>query len=280
MHMNEHESDNAIHSFAFPADQDLQLKPISFSNSRGLRLAGTLCHAGSPNIVILAHGFTSDRYSRGRFPQIAEALLDSGYSSLAFDFSGCGESDNDSLTAAKQTDDLRSAIEYAKCEGFRGVALWGHSLGGLICVRACSPAICTMVLAGAPMGPMQFKWDEIYSCEQLSELAATGRMTILRDGERRSVIVVEAEMLRDFAVIDPESLLRNVTCPVLMIAGDGDDEERQILRHARTALARLPAESRLEVIEGAPHGFGDRMGEVVELGRSWIAARMPASTRS
>jgi pimeloyl-ACP methyl ester carboxylesterase len=68
-------------------------------------------------------------------------------SALASDFSGCGESDDDSLPVAKQVDDLRSAI--ARAQGFQRIGLFGNSLGTLICLRAYSPEIATMILMGA-----------------------------------------------------------------------------------------------------------------------------------
>jgi putative redox protein len=41
----------------------------------------------------MVHGFGSDRHANGRFVCLADALANKGFSTLAFDLSGCGESD-------------------------------------------------------------------------------------------------------------------------------------------------------------------------------------------
>jgi alpha/beta superfamily hydrolase len=61
----------------------------------------------------------SSKYSKGRFERLATAFNKSGYSALLFDFSGCGESDDDILTVEKEVDDLKHAIEFVKSKGYK-----------------------------------------------------------------------------------------------------------------------------------------------------------------
>ncbi|HEY6953301.1 MAG TPA: alpha/beta fold hydrolase, partial [Bacteroidota bacterium] len=110
------------------------MERVEFINSRGLRLVGNYHRAGSGAGVVLAHGFTSDKSAVGRFDSLSPALHKTGYSVLAFDFSGCGESDAEILAAHNMVDDLRCAIDFVKNNGCSRVALYGHSLGGLICL--------------------------------------------------------------------------------------------------------------------------------------------------
>ena len=251
------------------------MQRVTFLNSRRLTLVGNFFPSTSAASVILAHGFTSDKSSRGRFTRIAQALNDSAYTVLAFDFSGCGESDDDSLTAAKQVDDLRSAIAYMQARGFRRIALWGHSLGSRICLQAYSPEIATLVLTGAATGPLYYHWEDYYSAEQLRELAATGYLTVrLNEGLRREV-VIEAQMLKDFAEFDQAAALSRIQCPVLIIHGDADAEERQLLELSQRGLHYLPTASRLEVIHGAPHNFLAHLDRVIELGQAWLLEHLP-----
>ena len=85
--------------------------------------------------------------------------------------SGCGESDDDSLTVEKEVDDLRSAIAFVRSRGYGKVALFGHSLGTLICLRCSAPDIATMILLGACTDSMKYEWETFYSPEQMRELA-------------------------------------------------------------------------------------------------------------
>ncbi len=251
------------------------MERLAFLISRDLTLVGDLYPAAGDFGVILAHGFMNDRHSQGRFPKIARALNGAGYSVLAFDFSGCGESDDDSLSAAKQVDDLQAAIALMRARGFARLALWGNSLGGRICLQADTAGIATLVLTGAGTGPVHYRWEDHFPAEALGELARTGRMTIAHEGRRRGRIVIDRQMLADFAAIDQPALLARLRCPILVIHGDGDEEERQLLALARQGLGYLPAGSWLEVIPGAAHGFRGHLDRVIELGVAWLGQQMP-----
>jgi pimeloyl-ACP methyl ester carboxylesterase len=252
---------------------------VEFQNPRGLKLVGSFFPGGSASVVVMAHGFTSDKSSRGRFPRLAGSLNESGYSALAFDFSGCGESDDDGLTAAKQLDDLKAAVAFVKSRGFQRFILFGHSLGSLICLRAYSPEVATIVLTGALTGPIRFDGEGYFSPEQMTELAETGRLTTTGGGEVPRKVIVEAQMLKDFEEIDQPELLTAVKCPVLIIHGDDDEEERLLLERSRRGVPYLPVGSRLEVLPGASHGFRDHYDQVIQLTLDWLAAHAPCTDR-
>jgi pimeloyl-ACP methyl ester carboxylesterase len=254
------------------------MEQLTFQNSRSLRLVGNLYRAESTAMVVMVHGFGSDKHSRGRFPYIAQALNRLDINALAFDCSGCGESEDDTLTMAKLTEDVQAAIAFVVTQGFDRLALWGHSLGGRLCLEASTPAVRTMVLTGAATGLMHYRWEDYYSPEQLQELATTGRLTESRSAGPRRQIIIEAPLLHAFAAVNQHQLLERVSCPVLLIHGDGDDEERQWLALSRIGLTLLPAGSRLEVISGATHSFLDHIEQVTTLGTSWIAKVLAEAT--
>jgi alpha/beta superfamily hydrolase len=77
-------------------------------------------------------------------------------------------------------------------------------------------------------------------------------------------------MLKDFEEVDQERLLKPVQCPVLIIHGNGDDEERLLLENSRKAMPLLPEDSRLEVINGATHSFMGYLSEVEKLAADWL----------
>ena len=78
----------------------------------------------------MAHGFASDRLFAGPLPLIAAALAGAGFASLAFDFGGCGESDDDVLAIAGQVADLQAAARLRRPRWASRIGLYGHSLGG------------------------------------------------------------------------------------------------------------------------------------------------------
>jgi pimeloyl-ACP methyl ester carboxylesterase len=249
---------------------------IYFQNSRHLTLIGCFHPADSKAAIIMAHGFTNDKSSQGRFDALAEAFNGNGYNVLRFDFSGCGESNKDILSTHNMIDDLQCAIEYVRTKyGSSIFALYGHSLGGLICLKCGDPAIRTMVLTGAPTDYMKYDWSEYYSEEQLHEIRAKGYLTAKdRSGQDR---LIGRQILRSFEEINQKELLGAVRCPVLLIHGNdpNDWEETQLLEKSKKGINLLPAGSQLKIIDGANHTFRDHLDTVIETANTWYSQHMP-----
>lgn len=246
------------------------MERVVFTNSKNLTIVGNLYPSFSDSIIIMCHGFLSNKYSRGRFERLIKAFNKSGFSALAFDFTGCGESDDDSLTVDKEVDDLRSAIAFAKSKGYKKIALYGHSLGTLICLKCCTPEIVTMVLSGALTDSMHYNWDEFFTKEQMQELMEKGHITEPTSEETRKKITVDKQMLIDFELINQKELLKNVTCPVLIIHGNKGEEENLLCERSKRAMALLSNDSKLEIIDGANHSFLEHYNILIDLANDWF----------
>jgi pimeloyl-ACP methyl ester carboxylesterase len=268
---------------------------VTFRNARGQRLVadyvapvageiasdgdarGRLRPAAGTPLVVLAHGFGSERRARDRFPTVARAFAAAGHATLAFDFAGCGESDDDVLTLEHQVEDLQAAIAYARSLGHERLGLVGHSLGGRVCLQASPAEVTTIATAGAPTGPVDYDWHDYFTAEQMDELARTGRVTMPQDGDRsRAAVVSDRSLLEELVGCDQEALFARVPYPVLLIDGDGDDEELEYLALARRGLPLLPAGSRVEVVAGCPHNLVGHLDEVIALLLAWFRERLPA----
>lgn len=93
----------------------------------------------SPNSnkwIVFSHGFTGHRIGPGYlFVSIARNLTEQGYNVLAFDFSGCGESEGQfcDMTIENLCDDLQNAVEFVRSTYTPEKLLFlGHSFGGMI----------------------------------------------------------------------------------------------------------------------------------------------------
>lgn len=248
---------------------------VYFQNSRHLTLIGCFHPADSSAAIVMAHGFTSDKSSQGRFDSLADSFNQRGYNVLRFDFSGCGESSKDILSTHNMIDDLLCALEFVKKRGCTKIALYGHSLGGLICLRCTDPSVRTMVLTGAPTDYMKYDWSEYYSEEQLREIRAKGYLTAKdRSGQDR---MIGRELLRSFEEINQKELFRTVPCPVLLIHGNdpNDWEESQLLEKSKKGIPLLPAGSQLKIIDGANHTFRDHLEIVIDTANNWYAQHLP-----
>jgi pimeloyl-ACP methyl ester carboxylesterase len=248
---------------------------IYFQNSRHLTLIGCFHPADAKAAIVMAHGFTSDKSSQGRFDALAESFNRMGYNVLRFDFSGCGESSVDILSTHNMIDDLQCAIEHVKKNGCTTIGLYGHSLGGLICLKTDNAAVRTMVLTGAPTDYMKYDWSEYYSEEQLNEIRAKGYLTAKdRTGQDR---LIGRQLLRSFEEINQKELMGGTRCPVLLIHGNdpNDWEETQLLEKSKKGISLLPAGSQLEIIDGANHTFREHLDRVIQEACNWYAKHLP-----
>jgi pimeloyl-ACP methyl ester carboxylesterase len=246
------------------------MKRVTFRNSRGLKLVGLLSSAGFDSIVILAHGFGCDKSSHGRFDALAKMYNEAGFDTLAFDFAGTGESALDYVTAEKEVDDLKSAIAYVKCLGYTKIILHGYSLGALICLRAYEPSISTMILVGALTGPIQLDLMRRFSQKQFEELKEKGWVTVpVRLWPPRAMFV-DRKMIEEIEALDPNELFRQVRCPILIVHGNADDVERAFLENTKKGLGSLPKGSKVEIIDGARHGFFGHYRRLMELSTRWV----------
>ncbi|KAK6119560.1 hypothetical protein DH2020_046689 [Rehmannia glutinosa] len=106
-------------------------KRVTIQNSHGEKLVGILHETGSPELVIICHGFRS---SKDRIPMVnlAFAFQREGISAFRFDFAGNGDSEGSFQYGnyRREAEDLRAVVEHFQREQRHIVAVIGHSKGG------------------------------------------------------------------------------------------------------------------------------------------------------
>lgn len=127
-----------------------------------------------------------------------------------------------------------------------------------------------MVLSGALTDSMHYNWDDFFTKEQMQELEEIGHITELTTNEARKYIIIDKQMLIDFELINQRELLKNITCPVLIIHGNNDDEEILLCERSRNAMTLLSKDSKLEVIDGANHSFLNHYDILIDLANDWF----------
>ena len=176
-----------------------------------------------------------------------------------------------------QQDDMLAALAEVGRMGFRRVGVWGHSLGSLAVLRAARRApLQAIVLTGGATAPMPYEWADYFSPAAMRTLAETSVVPVASTSGSERVVRIGQALLDDMTAFDAEELLSGVTCPVLMIHGNGDDEERELLARSRRALSQLPAGSRVELLEGATHGFPERFDEAIGIASPFLASLLSA----
>lgn len=251
---------------------------VTITTPRGIRLSGSLTPGRTDAAVLFAHGFLDERSSRGRFTDLMAAYADAGYATLAFDFAGCGLSDDEVVFVSREVEDFNAASAFLSDAGYPRQAVHAHSLGSLVALRANPPTVRAMILTGALTGPLDYPWGEIFSASQMDELGRTGRMHVPDDGPTaREATIIAADTLAAFSTINQRQLLSAIRCPVLLVHGGQliEGEEHQLLTHSRVGLPMLPAGSRLEVLRGADHSLLDYIEVVARHGLDWLAEYLP-----
>jgi pimeloyl-ACP methyl ester carboxylesterase len=244
------------------------VETLEFSSRSKLRLTGQLWHADSARAVVMVHGLMGDKRGNGLFPAAAEALRVRGWSSLCFDQSGCGASDDNLLTPEAALEDIRSAIELMRSMCYRHISLWGLGLGSRLCLEF-TRGIDTMVLTDAPFGQTQINWLQHFRSEELEELGGPTRtMEVMRPGLRNHKIA--ASMLDYFHRFEARKVLSLIRCPVLsmhpprFVEGSGRSEL------LRAFMRLLPDRSQHVLVPGTRQSATEDAPRTARFGADWI----------
>lgn len=245
-------------------------------------LAATFTPAaeGHRSVVVLAHGFLSDRRANGRYDVLAEEYAALGHAVLRFDFSGFGESDGDVVDGDRLVADLHAVLDHVAALGLQDVLVHGHSLGSAVALRVAplrasvKALVLTGALTGAGTGDTPYPF---LTPEQVQDwyLDRDVHVPLTVPTRVRTHATVNRTRPKVGACGTQESLLRAVRVPVLVVHGDQDGEQRLAAVTAQGAQW-LPEHSRVEVVAGADHSFAAHLGQVATLGRDWAQRWLPA----
>jgi len=220
-----------------------RMEHIIIKNKQGKILRGDLHKVNSDKIIIISHGFVSDRHAGGRFDKTAIALNKKGFDVLAFDYSGCGES-NKSLISVKQwTDDLSSVIKFVKKSGYKRIGILGASLGGTIAVN-CG-ADCMVLWA-----PVTNKEIPKITEEQKREMKKGHYIYIRNDNGIR--FMISKKYYDERVSMDQKGFLRKIVYPVLILHGTKD---KSVPLDDSIYAAKHNGNIEFKMIKGADHKF-------------------------
>ncbi|MFB6100784.1 MAG: alpha/beta hydrolase [Candidatus Nanohalobium sp.] len=246
------------------------MEKVKFENGRGLELVGNFWRSDSDKGVVMAHGFTGNKEEWGRFTQIAENLNDSGFNVLAFDFSGCGESDDDSITVEKEIEDLDAAIRFIDSREVSEIGVLGLSQGGLVSLRRADEDIEALVLM-APVTDSLGKYrQEKLSEQQRKELRENGWTVRTRERGVRDRYVIPEKVIDEKENLDQDELLNGVETPVLFVHGSNDGTVP--IEQSRGAVEKLDDAELVEVDDD--HYFDESVEKVSEVSVEWFREKM------
>jgi dipeptidyl aminopeptidase/acylaminoacyl peptidase len=212
-------------------------------------LAGVL-HSPSeeaPTCIITCHGLMSSKDSE-KYVEISRRLCGEGFAVLRFDFRGCGESggrfEDTSLTG--RIEDLESALDFVKEQGYESIGVMGSSLGGTVAIltAAKDKRVKALVTWATPC-----HLDELFQEEVIE-----GLEKLKLDAKKYDVVKAVKEM----------------HCPILIVHGSLD--EQVPLSHAEVLYENANEPKSIQIIEGADHRLTNstHRKRAIELTLNWF----------
>jgi len=207
------------------------------------------------SIIILVHGRIGILSGGTNFFKTAKKLnRDTGWTTTAFYFSGCGKSDDDTITIEKEVQELKYVINNLKSK-YKEIGLIGMSLGGLICLKCYSPVINKIAL-WAPVTHSRNP-ERTYSKFSEYEKDKVGNIIVpipenkIREMGRKCSIL-DKKYFNEIGMINTEELLNSVKCPILLIHGTADEQiNYRISQRAKQIKPSIEFKS----IIGGTHNF-------------------------
>ena len=218
-----------------------------------------------PPILIMCHGFTGDKYERGRFPETAKVLNKEGYDALIFDFSGSGENEREPINLSKQANDLENVYSWVKNQGYPKIAVLGLSFGGQTVLKAKLPGIISYIF-WAPLTLLHTNGDQSDWFKDIEK----GPVEIPTSGEGEPVII-DMSFVMDIAKFQVRSALKNLNPPTLIVQGTKDKQVP--LELTKKAFKLMPQDDNHKLVEvqDATHDFNEKhLKEFIKETVSWL----------
>jgi len=239
------------------------MEKITFKNSRGLKLVGQLYPSDNGKIVILSHGWCSNK-DRERFFGLADRVYGAGYAFLRFDQTGSGESEGEEVTVENYIDDIKSSIRFVKEKGYKEIGLIGESLGGLASLQVFDKAIKAKVLY-APVTHNQPQHFDAY----MDDINKQGFAIKHKDSKD---FKIPKRYIEERKAVNQKELLSKVEMPVLIL--HGEEDSRVPLENSERAMQYLPRGSKLEAVPRAEHDLVENYDRVINSTIKWFNDHM------
>ena len=221
---------------------------------------------GSNAIVIIGHGFLSDKNSRTGF-ELYKKLGEAGISTLRIDLYGHGESEGDIeyLTVSKAVENVIAAYDFANEKGYsqsvnrssqsngsgyKKFGLVGSSFSGIVSLIAATKRKFDVLSLKCPVFDYQALWADRLGKEGLEKWKKEGFTPIFSKK-------VHFSAFEDASTYNMKEIASKITCPVLVIHGDQDTTVH--VSHAEDIIKYVKGEKKLVIIKGADHFFKDEI---------------------
>lgn len=231
----------------------MEEKLFTITKSSGYELNCSLFSGSHEKLIIWCHGGLGDRFEHGRFSYAAKKLLEYGYDSVLFDFSGAGQNERTPITNQKMISDLEEVWKWGQGQ-YSVQTTIGLSIGGLI-----------SLITDLPNRPCAVFWSPAFFLEKTigplirgiakTRLAISSKPIKIKPATGGDNLQIDRTFINDLTKFDVKPYLQRFNTPALIVQGTRD----MVVRPKNTTIAYnlMPVGRRhfLEFVDGAPHDF-------------------------
>lgn len=248
---------------------------IYFKTSDGLRLCGILSTfiKSTNKCIIFCHGITVDKEEDGIFTNLAKKLAQVGFNVFRFDFRGHGESEGKSvdMTITGEVKDLMSAVLLLQRKGYKDFGILGASFAGGAVSLFCSKhenLVKALVFWNAlidydsKLNPVT-EWAKKYWGRPAFDRVKKFGFTEIGSSKFR----VGKNLMNEMKRLKPWEAIQKTKIPMFFVHGTDDT---YISVNDSIKYSALMKNAKLEIIEGAEHGFHDNPKDSEKAGRATV----------
>ncbi len=231
----------------------MTVERLEFTGGAGAQLAGNLHRpdAGTTPVgaALLAHCFTcsKDLFTTTR---IARGLAGGGYLTLAFDFTGLGESGGElaETTVTTNVGDLTQAAVALIRRGSGPCVLVGHSLGGAAAILAASRlhTVTAVVAVASPASAAHV--EHLFDADSRRRIRERGSGEVVI-GSR--AVRIGRDFLDDLHRHDVAAAAADLDRPLLVVQAGADE----VVGRDQTEALAAAGSAALHTVAGADHLF-------------------------
>lgn len=238
----------------------------------------------SKPLVMMLHGFATDRHEIGIYDLLAERLLNDNIPSLQIDFGGWGENSSEQLSSFSMDGMVRNVMdsisEFKKHSKYRfeNFIAVGCSLGTGVALitQYKNPVFKAMVLI-SPVGDLKADFTKFLG-EFGNNLFKNIDNSTLKESDSiaiplswRSHPELPIAFFKNFEKYDLKEISNKILCPILAIAGSEDFSKENAEQITSNYLNR-----ECKIINDADHIFHffepekNKISTVIEMTTSWL----------
>lgn len=244
------------------------MKIVKIKSTNGITLEADWYQAKSDKVIIIVHGFTSNRHEWGKYDKASIAFNQAGYNVLNVDMSGSGESDDTPILVKQWEQDLVACLKMIRKQGYVRVGVFASSMGGLTALRVSAYESFDAFVGLAPV-TSHLKSLKKDNRKQILGIRLIGKIKrqVKDPKSTRKHVVVSRKLMKELFTVNQEKLLKPIIMPSLFLHGTAD---KRIPYQESLKAAELNPNITTKIVDSADHTFSKHTDLFIDSSIDWF----------